>query len=386
MADHALLSASGSKKWLTCTPSARLEENFPDEDSEFAKEGTKAHDLLEMALGYAYLGQKHDHLGTNERILESGFTLEMRDAVVEFQNHCFAITDPLKKAKEPFTVLVEKKLDYSSWVPEGFGTGDFVLVTKDTLYVRDFKYGKGVEVETIDNSQMMLYGLGAYYDMAFAYEGIQWVDIGIIQPRIHNVSTHRVSVADLLAWGESIKPTAEKAWAGEGDLVPGIHCSEGFCRARFQCRARIDWIMEKVGGMRDATIMLDDEIAALIPMLDEIKKWAGTTKEWATSQAADHGVKFFGLKLVEGRSYRGIRNQDEAVDRLVTAGIERSKLMSPPELYGITKLEEVVGKKVLADTLGDLIYKPPGKPTLVSDDDKRKEWVPAVSADDAFGD
>ena len=384
MAEHALLSASGSKKWLTCTPSARLEEKFPDEESEFAKEGTLAHDLLELALGVAYLGAKHEPLNTPEKILAAGYTLEMAEAVREFQAHCFAITDPLRAANEPFTVLVEKKLDYSAWAPEGFGTGDFTLVTKDTLYVRDFKYGKGVEVETVDNSQMMLYGLGAYADMAFAYEGIEWVDIGIIQPRIHNVTTHRVSVADLLAWGEQIKPIAEKAWAGEGEFVPGHHCSEGFCKARFKCRARTDWILANVGRMADANLMLDDEIADLIPKLDEIKKWAGTTKEWATAQAADHGVKFFGLKLVEGRSYRVIRDQAAALEKLEAAGVDRYRVMTEPELLGLTKLEEVVGKKQLADALGDLLYKPPGKPTLVSEDDKRKEWLPAESADSDF--
>lgn len=386
MADHALLSASGSKKWLTCTPSARIEEGFLDEQSEFAAEGTKAHDLMELALNFAYNGLPAEHLDTPEKIVAAGFTVEMAEAVKEFQQVCFDISNPLKKAGTVFTVLVEQRLDYSPWAPEGYGTGDFALVTNDTLYVRDFKYGKGVEVETIDNSQMMLYGLGAYNELAFAYEGIEWVDIGIVQPRIHNVTSHRVSVADLLAWGESIKPIAEKAWAGEGEFVPGPHCSEGFCRARFKCRARADWILANVGKMADANLMLDDEIAELIPKLDEIKKWAGTTKEWATSQAADHGVKFFGLKLVEGRSYRGVKDQEAAAERLIEAGIEQEKILTKPELVGITKLEEVVGKKRLDELIGDLIYKPPGKPTLVPEDDKRKEWVPAQSADADFGD
>lgn len=386
MAEHALLSASGSKKWLTCTPSARLEEKFEDEQSEFAKEGTKAHDLMELALRGWYFNERRAVLDTKEKLEAEGFTLEMAEAVKTFVALCREISDPLDAAKTPYTALVEHRLDYSQWAPDGFGTGDFALVTTDTLYVRDFKYGKGVEVETVDNTQMLFYGLGAYNELAFAYEGIQWVDIGIVQPRIHNVSTHRVSVADLLAWGESIKPLAEKAWAGEGEFVAGTHCSEGFCKARFRCRARNEWIMANVGAMADANLLMDDEIAELIPKLDEIKKWAGTTKEWATSQAAEHGVKFFGLKLVEGRSYRVIRDPQLAVEKLEAAGVERYKVMTEPELLNLTKLEEVVGKKLLAETLGDLLYKPPGKPTLVPEDDRRKTWQPAASADADFGD
>lgn len=385
MSEHALLSASGSKKWLTCTPSARLEEQFPDERSEYAEEGTKAHDLLEQALKFLYHGVKRPVLNTEEKLLAEGYTREMADAVRVFEKECLAISEPLDEAKVTYTVLIEQRLDYSPWAPEGFGTGDFALVTNDTLYVRDFKYGKGVEVETVDNSQMMLYGLGAYNELAFAYEGIQWVDIGIIQPRIGNVTSHRVSVADLLTWGESVKPVAAKAWAGEGEFVPGLHCSEGFCKARFKCRARLQWILANVGEMADASLMTDDELADLIPKLDEIKKWAGTTKEWATSQAAEQGVKFFGLKLVEGRSYRVVKDPEAAVSRLLAAGYEKEKILTKPELEGITKLEDIFGKKTLSETLGDLIYKPPGKPTLVSEDDKRPEWKPAQSADDDFG-
>ena len=222
MADHALLSASGAKKWLACPPSARLEETLPDDASEEAKEGTKAHELMELAARHFYFKEMRDDLRTPEQRAVAGFNEEMKEAVEIFMAECRKITDPLDAAGIPYTVLVEQKLDFSPWVPEGFGTGDLVIVARHCVWVRDFKYGKGVPVETEENYQMMLYGLGAYNELAFAYEDINELDIGVVQPRIDNVSTWRVSLANLLAWGESIKPIAQLAWEGKGGRVPVV--------------------------------------------------------------------------------------------------------------------------------------------------------------------
>lgn len=388
MAEHALLSASGSKKWLTCTPSARLEENFPDEESEFAAEGTKAHELVEYALRYHYFNEVvPEHLNTTEKILQAGYTSAMIDAAWDFLQECRKISDPLDADGVVYTVLVEQRLDYSSWVPQGFGTGDFCLITNSVAYVRDFKYGKGVEVDSVDNSQMLLYGLGAYFELAFAYDGISELDIGIIQPRIHNVSSCRVSLADLLSWADSIKPIAELAWAGEGELVPGVHCREGFCKARFTCKARSDMILAAAKDRADASTLLIDEVAELLPLLDEIEKWAKATKAYAVSQAADNGVRYPGFKLVEGRSNRYLTDPGTAAVRLVANGVLKEKIFTVPELVGITALEEAAGgKKRFTELVGDLIAKPAGKPTLVPADDRRPEWKPAHSADEDFGD
>lgn len=388
MAEHALLSASGSKKWLTCTPSARLEEKFPDEESEFASEGTKAHELVEYALRHHYFDEAvPEHLNTTEKILQAGYTSAMIDAAWDFLQECRKISDPLDADGVVYTVLVEQRLDYSSWVPQGFGTGDFCLITNSTAFVRDFKYGKGVEVESIDNSQMKLYGLGAYHELAFAYEGITDLDIGIVQPRIHNVSSCRVSLADLLLWAESIKPIAELAWAGEGELVPGPHCRECFCKARFSCKARTDMILAAAGDRADANTLLVDEVAELLPQLDEIEKWAKAMKAYTLAQAVDNGVKYPGWKLVEGRSNRYITDPKTAAVRLVANGVAQEKIFTTPELVGVTALEEAAGgKKRFTELLGDLIAKPAGKPTLVPIDDRRAEWKPAHSADEDFCD
>lgn len=386
-AAHALLGASGAKKWLTCNPSARLEQNFPDEESEFAKEGTMAHQVVEWALRHHYFGEAiPEHVNTAEKRRAAGYDDQMVSSAQTFLEECRKVTDPLDADGITYTVLVEQKLDYSPWVPEGFGTGDFVVVSNHAVWVRDFKYGQGVAVETEDNEQMNYYGLGAYNELSFAYEGIRELDVGIVQPRIGNIASTRVSLADLLAWGERNKPAAERAWAGEGELVPGAHCVTGFCRARFKCKARTDYILANAGKLADANTLLIDEIADLLPKLDDIEKWAKSMKSYTLSEAVDNGVCYPGYKLVEGRSNRYITDSNLAAVRLVANGIPKEKLFTEPSLVGITALETLVGsKKAFTDLLGDIVGKPAGKPTLVPVDDKRPEWKPKSDADADFG-
>lgn len=385
--DHALLGASGHKKWGTCTPSARLEEFFPDEQSEYAKEGSMAHTMAELALRHHYFNEAiPEELNTVEKRRAAGYTDEMVSCAATFLAECRKISDPLDEAGITYTVMVEQRLDYSPWVPQGFGTGDFVLVCNTKAWVKDFKYGQGVEIDAEDNGQMNWYGLGAHNELSFAYEGIQELDVGIVQPRINNFSSSCVSLADLLAWGEQQKPIAEKAWAGEGELVPGPHCTDGFCKARFTCKARIDYIQSAAGKLADANTLIVDEIAELIPKLDEVEKWAKGMKTYTLSQAVDGGVAWPGYKLVEGRSNRFLSDTSLAAVRLVANGVDKAALFPEPNMVGITKIEELVGsKKKFDELLGDLIRKPAGKPTLVPVGDKRPEWKPKASADDDFG-
>ena len=386
-AAHALLGASGAKKWLTCTPSARLEQNFPDEESEYAKEGTMAHQVVEWALRHHYFKEAiPEHVNTVEKRRAAGYNDEMVSSAQTFLEECRKITDPLDADGVTYTVLVEQKLDYSPWVPEGFGTGDFVVVANHAVWVRDFKYGQGVAVETEDNEQMNYYGLGAYNELSFAYEGIRELDIGIVQPRIGNIASTRVSLADLLAWGERNKAKAELAWAGEGELVPGAHCVTGFCRARYKCKARVDYILANAGALADANTLLIDEIAELLPKLDDIEKWAKSMKTYTLTEAVDNGVCYPGYKLVEGRSNRYIKDSSLAAVRLVANGIPKEKIFTEPSLVGITALETLVGSKAkFNELLGDIVGKPAGKPTLVPASDKRPEWKPQHDADEDFG-
>lgn len=384
MADHALLSASGAKKWMTCTPSARLEEMFPNEQSSAASEGTKAHDLMEIVGREIYYNVKAPaELLTPAGLTEAGYTIEMLECVREFWHLAKAITDPMDAAGEVYTVLIEQRLDYSPWVEEGFGTGDLVIVSGHCIWVRDFKYGKGVPVQSEENYQMMLYGLGAHNELSFAYDDITELDLGIVQPRINNNSSWRTTLDNLLAWGDLIKPIAALAWKGEGEFKPGDHCSSSFCRARATCKARAQACLDASAKLTPAALLLDDEVAELLPQLDSISKWVSDLQAFALKQAVDGSAKYPKWKLVEGRSNRFITDKKTAQIRLTANG--KQGFMTEPELLGITALEALVGgKKAFEELLGDLVMKPAGKPTLVPESDKRHEWVPAASADEDF--
>lgn len=380
MAEHAVLSASGAKKWMTCTRSARFEEQFPDEQSSYAAEGSKAHELMEILAREQFFGEVCPDL-------DAGFNVQMLDAVNVFIAEANAIIEPLKAAGRPFTILIEQRLDYSPWVPEGFGTGDLVIVSGHCIWVRDFKYGTGVPVPSEENYQMMLYGLGAYNELSIAYDDIREIDVGIVQPRIGNNSSWRTTLDNLLAWGDLVKPIADKAFAGEGDFVPGDHCDTGFCRGRAVCKARASACLDTTAGLASADTLSPAEIADLLPKLDGIEKWSKGLREYALKQAVDHGVNFPGYKLVEGRSNRYIADKSTARIRLTANGYPEAGFMTTPDLVSITALEELIGsKKAFTELLGDIVQKPAGKPTLVPLDDKRPEWQGSTSADDDFAD
>ena len=228
---HAVLSASGSKRWLSCPPSARLERKFPDKAGEAAQEGTLAHALAEARIRH-WLGE----------ISESGLTLridnirhdalyspEMGEYVSEYVDLCI---EKINAAQG--TALVEERLDFSRWVKNGFGTGDMVIIGDGVLEIVDLKYGKGVPVSAEGNTQMQLYALGAIEQYGYIYD-FDHVRMSIFQPRNGGLSTQLMSVDELLAWGESIKPIAELAYEGKGEFKAGDHCR--FCRAAAQCKA-----------------------------------------------------------------------------------------------------------------------------------------------------
>ena len=391
MADHAVLSASGSKKWLNCTPSARLEATFTDTGSDAAREGTKAHELLEIAAKLRYYGtEPNPELRTKAGRTKHGYNEEMQDAVEFFMDTVKAeITDPLDAAGVVYTVLVEQKLNYSAWAREGFGTSDFTVATQQKVWVRDFKYGKGVAVDSVENDQMMLYGLGAYSDLRFAFEDITEFDLGIIQPRINNNSTWSVSLSDLLLWGEWVKTRAALAWDGKGEFVAGSWCTDGFCKARHNCAARaaanLAAATEEFGEQPAAALLTPEQIDSLLPRLDGIAKWAKELGDFALKSAVEQGVKYPSYKLVEGRSNLFITDKEQAKALLGKEGYLPSEYLSAPELLGIAALEELTGgKKGFTELLGAVVGKPRGKPTLVPVGDKRPTWQATTSADADF--
>lgn len=370
---HAKLSASGSEKWMTCTPSAKMEEPFPDEQSIFSAEGTFAHAVFEQELNH-YLGRPVDPLDSKD--CEKYDSKELRDHVHSAVEKVIArILEAYTITKDP-KILVEQKLDFSPWVPEGFGTGDVVIITDDLVEVMDLKYGKGILVDAIDNSQMRLYGLGAYNEMAHLYD-IKRVRMTVLQPRLNNYPVEEMPISDLLIWAtDKVIPKAKLAWAGEGDLVAGTHCSDCFCRARFQCpeRAKIAYeLAEQDFALKEPRLLTLEQLTSVLSKADMAIDWLNDVKAYALKQA-ERGEVVPGYKLVEGRSNRKYVDQDAVAERLLSAGIDEA-LIYEKSLLGITAMEKVLGKKEFARLLEELVVKPTGKPTLVPEGDRDRHCL-----------
>ena len=368
---HAVLSASGSKRWLSCPPSARLERKFPDKAGEAAQEGTLAHALAEARIRY-WLGEISEN-GLTLRIdsirHDALYSPEMGEYVSEYVDLC------IEKINEAQGIaLVEERLDFSRWVRNGFGTGDMVIIGDGVLEIVDLKYGKGVPVSAEGNTQMQLYALGAIEQYGYIYD-FDHVRMSIFQPRNGGLSTQLLSVDELLAWGEAIKPIAELAYAGKGDFKAGEHCR--FCRAAAQCKALADYNLEIAKlEFRDADLLTDDEVSFVLSRVDGLIRYADKIKTFALAEALK-GHKWPGFKVVAGRSNRRITDAVKAVKLLRRAGYADDVIYKPLEIQTITDLEKTITKKKFGEILGSVVEKPPGKPTLVPADDERPEYDPA---------
>ena len=274
------------------------------------------------------------------------------------------LTEAKTHCKDP-QVLVEQRLDFSKWIPEGFGTGDCLIVADDVLHIIDFKYGLGVLVEAEDNPQMMCYALGAL-DIYDGIYDITSVKMTIFQPRRENVSTFTIKKEDLLKWADDfLKPTAELAFNGEGEFKAGDHCT--FCKAKATCRKRAEYNLELAKYDFEMPASLSEtEIAAILPKIDDLTAWAADIKEYALQQALS-GTEYPGFKVVEGRANR------KYTDEEAVAFVVKDNGYDPYEkkLLGITAMTSLLGKKKFEELLGALITKPQGKPTLVPASDKR---------------
>lgn len=362
MGKHALLSASSSHRWLNCPPSARLCEKYEDTGSEYAQEGTDAHSLCEYKLKQA-LGM--DAADPTEDL--SFYNEEMEQCALDYAAYVLELVEEAKKTCKDPVVLIEQRLDFSRFVQEGFGTGDCVIIADGTLYIVDYKHGKGVEVSAVDNPQMMLYALGALELFDGIYD-IDTVQMAIFQPRRDNVSVCVMAKDDLFAWANGeLAEKAKLAYDGEGEFACGDWCR--FCTAKAACRKRAEYNLEmaKYDFAMPATLE-DAEIAVILARADELSAWAADVKEFALQQALS-GVKYDGYKVVEGRSNR--RYTDEAA---VAAAVKKAGFNPYEEkLLGITAMTAALGKKKFADIIekAGLTEKPQGKPALVPESDKR---------------
>lgn len=362
---HALLSASSAHRWLNCTPAPYLEAKHPDTTSEAAEEGTAAHELAEHKL--------RQHLDMPTTRPESEWhNEEMDDYTDQYADHVMAELTRARDIDPAAFLSIEERLDFSHIVPDGFGTGDALILGGDTLTIVDLKYGKGVEVSAMGNPQLRLYGLGALATYGMIYD-IEKVRMVIFQPRIGNVSVDEITVDDLTAWAEGVvRPAAEKAIAGEGDLVAGGWCR--FCRHAAQCPALakemfapVPTSAEHVPAAPDPDTLTDDQIATIVTNAGELKKWLTKVESYALAQATE-GHDYPGLKLVEGRSVRKYTDEADVARAVEAAGEDPYK---PREVLGITAMTKHLGKKRFEALLGDYIHKPEGKPALVPESDKR---------------
>lgn len=368
MRNHAVLSASGAHRWLNCLPSARLELEFANNESSAAAEGTAAHALCEHKLKKAL----HMRSKRPVSVYNSDEMEEHSDAYVEF------VMEQLELAKRSCTdplILIEQRLDFSCYVPQGFGTGDCIIIADKKLHIIDFKYGMGVLVDAVDNPQMKLYALGALEIYDSLYD-IEEVSMTIFQPRRENVSTWTIRVEDLKAWAEKeLKPRAKKAYDGEGEYLPGEWCT--FCRAAVKCRARAEEKLKLAQSeFKLPPLLTDSEIEEVLSKLSDLTKWANEIIAYATDAAVNHGKEWHGFKVVEGRSVRKYKDEDAVAEVAKANGY---KDIFRQSLITLTEMERLMGKSKFEKILGDLIYKPPGKPTLVPLSDKR----PAMNVSNA---
>ena len=363
--NHALLSPSASHIWIKCPRAARLSEGIADQGSDYAKQGTCAHSLCEYKLSKA-LGQNAE----DPRETLEFYDQEMENCSSDYADFVMETVQELKKNCPDPVVLIEQKLDFSKWVPDGFGYGDCILVADRKVHVIDYKHGEGVLVESEKYCQMMCYALGAINLLDELYD-IDSVSMTIFQPRRANVSTWTITKAELLSWAENtLMPAAQLAFKGEGQFCAGDHCR--FCKAKNICRARAEYNLELARydfAMPDS--LEDAEISAILEKVDSFITWASDIKEYALTQALN-GKRYEGFKVVEGRSVRKYTNEEDAAIAVQKAGFDPYE----KNILGITAMTRLLGKKKFEEVLGDLVFKAPGKPALVPESDKR----PALSS------
>lgn len=372
MGAHARFSPSSGKRYLSCPPSLRLEEQFEDEQSPYAAEGSAGHAMAE------YLINKHLKKRTR-RPTSDYYTEELMEAVEEYATYCIGQIEQARAVCGSPFISVEQKVSLEEHIEGCFGTADMVIATDGKLQIIDLKLGKGVMVDAEENIQLMIYGQGVL-DMVSALYDISTVELTIVQPRLEHFSTWEISADDLRKWtAEVLEPWARMALAGEGEYKAGDHCR--FCRARFKCRARADEYLKLAQAeFAEPPLMSDEEIAEVLKKADALKRWAEEIYTYAQNEAVVNHKEWPGFKLVLGRSNRKYTDETDAAEAAKKAGYTDIYKQS---LIGITEMEKLMGKKKFNEILGNYVYKPDGKVTLVPDSDKR-EAVKTATAEADF--
>lgn len=357
---HALLSASSSERWLRCPPSARLCESYEDKGSDYAAEGTDAHTLCEYKLRRV-LGMEAEDPTENL----TWFNEEMDDCATGYATYVLEQVEAAKQTCADPVVMIEQRVDFSRWVASGFGTADCLIIADGTLKIIDYKHGRGIMVDATENPQMQCYALGALELFDGIYD-IDTVRMTIYQPRRDNISTYELSKDELYRWADEVlKPTADLAFAGDGNFLCGEWC--GFCKAKHDCRARADANMGLARyDFKLPPLLTVEDIEDILSKVDDLVAWAADIKEYALQQAIS-GKDWTGYKLVEGRSNRRYTNETVAADAVSRAGFDPYER----KILGVTAMQKLLGKSRFDELLAAYIEKPQGKPTLVPESDKR---------------
>lgn len=382
---HALLSASSAHRWLYCTPSARLEERFPDQTSEAASEGTLAHELAELKLRNYFqtveFGKVKYARAVNKLKKNELWQNEMDEYTDEYLDYVKAQAMAFKSLP---SAAVEKQVDFSRWVPDGFGTADCILIGGGIIHVIDFKYGKSPEgrVSAEGNPQMALYALGAYETYKLLYP-ISEIRMSIVQPRLPDgISEWHCPLDELLAFGDYVKERAELAFRGEGDFQPGDRTCR-YCRARGRCRARADENVKLAFDIgKKPPLITNEEMGEYLKQGTDVARWLSDLQDLALRECL-MGNEVPGWKAVEGRGSREWTDLDAAFTKLTESGI-REEILWERKPLTLAQVEKTVGKKLFEETVGDMVVKKPGKPALAAESDKRPAITNKMTAAEAF--
>jgi len=373
MTAHALLSASGSKRWLSCTPSARLEATLPDpkrstKGIDFSAEGTLAHSLAEIRLrqyfnqiGYEEYEAEYEEI-KNHEIYQNYTSDERDDFEANVDNYVLYVRSQIGEGDTP---LFEQRVDFSDWIPDGFGTADVVILSKHSIRVIDLKFGKGVPVDAKDNTQLRLYALGAYAKFKEEYPDIKEVTYTIHQPRLDSISSDGTTITKLVDWANYfVKPKAKKAWSGAGEFLPGEWCQ--FCKAKAQCRARSDFNSDLAKlEFQTPALLTEEEFSEVLTKAQDLRTWVNDVEEYALTRAVEQEVIPPGFKLSTTSTHRKISDQALAAVVLKEKGMPEDQIWEPKKLKSIAALEKMGPKGQVAAWLGDLVLRPEGSPKLV---------------------
>lgn len=381
---HALLGASSAHRWLVCPPIARLEELVKDTSSSFAQEGTDAHELAELTLTKRF--KLASAKSVNAKIKKFKETSSYYDQSMEdYVNDYCDLVEERFNHYDNATVELEQQVNFSRWVPEGFGTSDVVILADNTIEIIDLKYGKGVLVDAYQNPQLMLYALGALdvYDIVYEF---QTVRMTVVQPRLDHITTFEIDKDELLYWADNyVAPRATQAWEGIGEWkITDDVVKFSKVRAQLRPRAEKNFALVDKYELKEAPLLAPEEIAEILDRAPEIKKWLDHVESYALQQARDNGVVFPGFKVVAGRSNRKISDDEGLLFTLEANGYDGEALLKPRALQPIGTLEKIVGKQSFAELAKAFIVKPEGKPVLVADTDKRPALNSLESAADDF--